>query len=245
MHPSDAVGFVLGFLLTPFAALGSKVRKARVFHPDGTVYRAKVSVVAYEAPFEEVGRRLEGGALVRLSTAWWRGGKEWIDVLGCAVRFCDAGRLSPRAEKGDQDLLFATVRSALTLPFAPITTHQHDFLDNLYFAVGHFEVKGVGKIELRLSTRGSRGEGSTRTERLRSAVERGEAVFRLEGRKPGGPWTPLVAVELESPIDIDQNALRFSPFRTGRGVVPRGTLQALRIAPYWISQKMRPEVEMA
>jgi hypothetical protein len=73
-----------------------------MFHPDGAVYRARVEAVP--GPFSMLAQRLEGPALARLSTAWWRGGKEWLDALGIAVRLGrDPGT---EARPGDQDLLF-------------------------------------------------------------------------------------------------------------------------------------------
>jgi len=44
-------------------------------------------------------------------------------------------------------------------------------------------------------------------------------------------------------VNIDQAALRFSPFRTGRGIVPRGLIHASRIVPYPASQLARPGKE--
>src|SRR6202162_1228407 len=55
-----------------------------MFHPEGSVYRARVEAVP--GPFSMLAQRLEGPALARPSTAWWRGGKEWLDALGIAVR---------------------------------------------------------------------------------------------------------------------------------------------------------------
>ncbi|MEO8183439.1 MAG: hypothetical protein ABI895_31785 [Deltaproteobacteria bacterium] len=41
-------------------------------------------------------------------------------------------------------------------------------------------------------------------------------------------------------LDLDQEALRFDPFRAGRGVTPVGFVHALRRATYLASQRARP-----
>ncbi|WNG61139.1 hypothetical protein F0U59_45340 [Archangium gephyra] len=46
--------------------------------------------------------RLAGPAIVRLSTASWRGGREWPDILGASVRFRRDTRLTEEASPGDQ-----------------------------------------------------------------------------------------------------------------------------------------------
>ena len=100
------------------------------------MYSGRVEALA--GPYPGLARRLEGAALIRLSTAWWRGGKEWIDALGLAMRL---GREpSVEAHEGDQDLLFATIRRPWTTLLAPLTTEQHDFLANDYYAVSPFDV---------------------------------------------------------------------------------------------------------
>src|SRR4051812_39945970 len=107
MGAREVVGRVIGVLAAPFAAMGSFLRGARIFHPDGVLYRAEVRAVAATA----LARSLEGPALVRLSGALWREkpGSEPPDILGVAVR------LQP-GEQTAQDLLFATFRTALALP---------------------------------------------------------------------------------------------------------------------------------
>src|SRR5581483_3247415 len=136
MDRAERAGVWAGWLLAPLTGTLSLLRRARMFHPEGAVYRARVETVP--GPYAMLGRRLEGPALARLSTAWWRSGKEWLDALGIAIR---VGR-DPGAEakRGDQDLLFATIRSPWTTPFAPLTTEQHDFLANDYYGVSPFEV---------------------------------------------------------------------------------------------------------
>ena len=207
-----------------------------MFHPEGVVYRAGVEAIP--GRFPGFSRRLEGSALLRLSTAWWRGGTEWMDALGIALRLGKDPGVSARP--GDQDLLFATIRSPWTTPFAPLTTEQHDFLANDYYAVSPFDVAGVGRAKLRLvSSRPRRLRSRKREQRLAEAVERAEAWLRLE-MKAGAAWEPVAHIVLEERIEVDQQRLRFSPFRDGKGITPRGFVHGLRRATYLLSQAARP-----
>jgi hypothetical protein len=207
-----------------------------MFHPEGAVYRARVE--ALPGPFPDLVRRLEGPGLARLSTAWWRGGKEWTDALGIGLRLGRDPGAEPRS--GDQDLLFATIRHPWTTPFAPLTTEQHDFLANDYYAVSPFEVAGVGRAKLRLvSSRPRKLASATRSARLSEAVERSEAWLRLEIQRER-EWQPLVRIVLTERAQVDQERLRFSPFRDGKGISPRGFVHGLRRATYLMSQIARP-----
>lgn len=215
----------------PAAGLIALLRRARVFHPSGVVYWA--SVRRRPGPTSVVADRLPDWALVRLSGALWKGPRELPDVLGCAVRF---GSEAPAA--GDQDLLFATARTAFSLPLALLSTRQHDYLDNDYFAIAPFDIAGVGESFLRLRARRVAAvEGADRDERLATRVARGEASLSLEIRlTEGGPWVEMVELHLERPASVDQEKLRFSPFRAGAGITPRGFLHSMRRVPYWLGQ---------
>ena len=214
----------------------SLLRRARMFHPEGAVYRAEI--VALPGPVPGLGRRLEGRALARFSTALWRGGSEWMDALGVALRLGTEPSATPRA--GDQDLLFATIQHPWTMPVAPLTTEQHDFLANDYFAVAPFDVAGVGRGKLRLvAGRPRRLQARDRGQRLDEAVARGEASLRLEVRA-ARRWEPVAEVRILERAEIDQEALRFSPFRDGKGLTPRGFVHGLRRATYLFSQLARP-----
>lgn len=232
------MGRAAGWLLAPLTGALSLLRRARMFHPEGAVYRAEVS--ALHGPYPGLARRLEGAALARFSTAWWRGGREWMDALGVALRLGADPGVTPR--QGDQDLLFATIQHPWTTPFAPLTTEQHDFLANDYFAVSPFDVAGVGRAKLRLvASRPRRLRAAERSARLDEAVARGEAVLQFEIRLVGRQqWDPVAQVRLMRRIQVDQEALRFSPFRSGKGLSPRGFVHGLRRATYLLSQMVRP-----
>ncbi len=243
--PAELVGLLLGGLLAPVTGLTSFFRRARTFHPEGQVFRARVEAAVSSGPLAPVAARLEGDALVRLSTALWRGGREWVDALGLAIRFRRSPQVSPDAAPDDQDLLFATIRSPWTTLIAPLSTEPHDFLSNDYYAVSPFAVVGLdflGKVKWRLVSAGPSFGNGNRAERLASAVEAGTAVFQLEARGLGlrHRWHKVATVRLKEAVAIDQAALRFSPFRTGRGIEPRGFIHALRHATYAASQSLRP-----
>jgi hypothetical protein len=237
-RPASWSGLVAGVVLAPITALVSWLRRARMFHPDGAVYRATVEV-AESAPrdLRMVGHRLAGQVLVRLSGAWWRAPREWPDVLGMAVRW---------APPDTQDLLLATIRFPLTTPLAPLATNVRSFLWNHYHAVSPFLVAPVGRVKLRMrSPRIRNGRGVSRMAHLAREVDAGRATWTLEARRLGPPfylrrWEPVARLTLQRRVTIDEAALRFSPFITGRGLRPIGFVHGLRAATYAASQRARP-----
>ncbi len=237
---ADTVGLALGTLLSPITGAISRLRQARMFHPEGIVYEGRVEPIATSADLARVGDRLRGDVLVRLSSAWWKNEREWPDVLGLAMRFRD-----------EQDLLFATVRFPWTTPFAPLATNIRSFLFNHFHAVSPFVVEGLsGRVKLRLrSPRDPNRSGLPRRTHLALAVVEGRAAYVLEARRLERPlhsrsWEPIARVVLEHPIDVDQSALRFSPFLDGLGLSPVGLVHALRIATYASSQANRPPASL-
>ncbi|MEZ4302701.1 MAG: hypothetical protein R3B70_47700 [Polyangiaceae bacterium] len=244
MRILELLGFAGGALFAPIAAAGSFLRQARVFHPDGVVYRAVVTVDAQDGPAKEVAARLAGPALVRLSSALWKtsGGRaRRPDLLGLAIRFRHDPTVSVIAEQGDQDLLFATMRSLLTFIPALFTTNVHSFLADDYYAVGLFDAAELGEVKWRLITPRIPGGEISRVEALEQAVLSGVAIFELQARdaRAFAEYQPVARIRLVERVDVDQSALRFSPFRSGRGIVPRGFVNALRIVPYPASQLAR------
>lgn len=240
----ELLGFAGGFVLAPFIAAGSYLRCARVLHPDGIVYRAEVTVDARAGAARAVAERLAGPALVRLSSALFRrteGRATRPDLLGVAIRFKDDPAVSVVPELGDQDILFATLRSVLTLLPALLTTRTSSFLLDDYYAMGVFDAAELGRVRLRLVSPDIPSGELSREEALEQAVRAGRAVFELEARpaRCGSRYQPIAQIRLLEQVHVDQAALRFSPFRTGRRIVPRGFLHALRILPYPASQLAR------
>lgn len=246
-----SVGLLLGAVLAPVTGLVSWVRQSRMFHPHGLLFEAEVDVVARDEPELAVARRLAGPALVRFSSAWWKRG-DWPDVLGCAVRFSELPlRVAPHA--GDQDLLFATIRRPWTLPFAPLATDVRDFLANEYYAVSPFEVAGLGRVEWRLriepgSETARDPDAPNRASRLERSVARGRVLLSLEYAPYRPPqrfrdtrsFRPVVRIRVIRALELDQEALRYDPFRAGRGILPVGVVQWLRRLTYASSQRARP-----
>jgi hypothetical protein len=239
---AEQCGLLGGKLLAPLTAAVSSARRARTFHPDGVVYAASVTSCCREPRLTALAERLSGRALVRFSSALWRGAHEWPDVLGAAIRFL------PREDEvsSDQDLLLATIRFPWTMPFAPLATNFRSFLWNHYHAVSPFQVAGVGPLKLRLrSPRVHNRSERSRAEHLERSAADGRATFELQARLLDVPplarrWIDLARLALEVPLQIDQAALRFSPFRCGRGLEPIGFVHALRAAAYAASQDARP-----
>lgn len=194
-------------------------------------------------PQKQFAQSLAGQALVRFSTALWRGGREWIDALGCALRLDWHPSDGTTVFERHQDLLFATIRLPITTPFAPLTTHQHDFLSNNYFAVSPFETP-LGKIKFRLVPLTRAGsQNLDRGEKLRALVDRGDARMGLEIRDASlrSKWVRLAELKLVREVKIDQEALRFSPFQAGLGIRPAGFVHYLRPGTYKGSQAARPK----
>lgn len=238
----ERLGVAIGRAWAPLIAAIARARHARTFHPDGDVAIGRVNAFD-EGRYAQLGQRLQGAALVRCSGALRRRGHDAFDVLGIALRFRapggDPNDVTPR--EGDQDLLMATILSPFTMASSPFTTRTSDFLANRFYAVSPFAVEGVGRTKFRLSPLSPpRAMGSTRAERLANAIAAGEARWLLEARPVFRfPWKPVATLTLAALADVDQVKLRFDPFRSGRGIVPRGLVHAIRPAAYRASQAQR------
>jgi hypothetical protein len=245
MAQKTVAGWLAGLALAPLTGGVSALRRSRMFHPRGVLYRAEVEPAPGNAALESLALALAGPALVRWSSAWWKRG-EHTDVLGCAIRF-GSDPLHAVAQPGDQDLLLATIRRPWSMPFAPWTTNFHDFLANHYYGVSPFRV-GTRRIEWRLAPEQEAPPGPNRNERLELAVRAGHASLRLELADYSGPLFPplgesfrsVVRLHLREPVELDQEALRFDPFRAGRGITPVGFVHFMRKATYLASQRARP-----
>jgi hypothetical protein len=234
-----ALAALLDRLLAPATAAGTTARGARLFHPSGAVVRGQATAIASEPALLAVAERLAGPVIIRFSGGWWKD-REWPDLLGAAVRFTDNPD-SPNAAAGDQDLLLITTRRFWQLPIAPLTTHQHDYLDNDYFGAAAFVVEGVGEAEVRLVRRArpEHDDGGDRNRRLVEEAETGAVVLQLDVRPRHGAWLPVVEIRLDGGSRLDQDRLRFSAFRAGRGIAPTGFVQRLRKRTYAWSQAAR------
>lgn len=247
MASGEITGRIAGLALSPFTGLISAARHSRMFHPTGLLCAATAEPATTQGLTGEVAARLAGLTLVRWSSAWWKTG-EWADVLGCALRFTRAP-LEADPKPSDQDLLLATIQRPWTMPFAPLTTREHDFFANAYYGVSPFDVPPLGRIEWRLTPEaGPLLTHGSREERLAYRIESNSARLLLEWAPYPGPLTrpidarfePLLGIRLTGFAELDQRRLRFDPFRAGRGVEPVGFVHNLRRAAYWTSQRARP-----
>lgn len=234
---AERLGDVLGLALAPLAAGLSLLRDARGFHPRGAVYHGEITSIAHGS-LVPLGERLIGPALLRFSGGLWKS-QQLPDMLGLAIRLRTRHDDSPNPDENDQDLLFATAPSMLLLPAALLTTDITDYLANDYYAIAPFDIAGLGLSELRIVAPRPISSGTTRERKLAAAIREDGAVLRIELRRARSrDWEPLALLTITPParLAIDERALRFSPFRDGRGLVPRGFVHALRRGVYAGSQ---------
>jgi hypothetical protein len=241
--PRSWLGFVAGAGLAPLTALGSYLRDARLFHPNGVVLQGSCRpAVDVDPNLRPVAERLAGSVFVRFSGGWWKT-REWPDVLGCALRFSAYDTLGRGPAADDQDLLLATIRNPLTTLLAPLSTRVSDFLLNDYFGVSPFRVEPLGRVMLRLSPLRAAPAAETRAERLRRALDHGPIALELQLRpaRLGGRYRALAQIELTALCDHDPGTLHFDPFASGRGLVPVGIVHGMRALSYAASRRARAE----
>jgi hypothetical protein len=242
---SEVLGLWAGSMLAPLVTVGSLLRQARVFHPRGIYFQAKVEPADNVDPqFDKLVEGLsKGDALMRLSAGMSKMRRGVLpDVLGIAVRFNTAANADFEVQKGTQDLLMATSRSALLLPISALRTNRGDFLANLYHGMGCFELAEQTGMRLRLTPlRQSGGSGKDRYEMIREAVATDEVAFLLETSMASEPdqWYPLVRIRLLAEVKVDDREMSFWPFNNGQGIRPQGFIQFMRPVPYLSSQWAR------
>ena len=237
----ETVGDAIGRIWSPVISAISTLRQARTFHPTGHTFAGRIEPIV-GGNFDALGARLDGRVLVRVSGALSKREREWFDVLGLGMRI-RPGRgvaITESAVPGDQDLLFATIRSPLTMALSPFTTDASNFLQP-YWAVSPFAAPPVGRIELRLRPIGHAAIGGSRIDRLREAVRRNDAGWWVDARRTLTlDWHPVAVVHLERETHLDQDALAFDPFRAGGEITPVGLVHAIRRAAYAASRDGRP-----
>jgi hypothetical protein len=242
---SEVLGLWAGGMLAPLVAVGSLVRQARIFHPRGIYFQAKVEpAMDVDPQYASLAEGLsKGDALMRLSAGMSKMRRSLLpDVLGIAVRFNTAANDEFAVGKGTQDLLLATSRSLLMLPLAALQTNKCDFLDNLYYGMGSFEIAEQTGMCLRLTPlRQSGSTGEDRYEMIREMVATDEVAFVLETASRSEPdqWYPLVRIRLLNEVKIDDRKMSFWPFNSGQDIRPQGFTQFMRPVPYLSSQWAR------
>jgi hypothetical protein len=226
----ERLGERIGAIWAPAIDRIARARHARMFHPEGIVTGGVIEPVAGD----RLGARFSGPTIARWSGALWKRA-EAFDVLGVALRIRRHDRaLDAIAADDDQDLLFATIRSPFTIPLSPLTTRSHDFLANRYYAVSPFEIEPLEHIKLRLTPVDPPTDtAGPREVRLEAALAAGRADLWLEIRPTFMlGYRRIARVRLDRVLSLDQEALRFDPFRDGRGIVPSGLIHAIRRRAY-------------
>jgi len=252
-EPAAAAG-VIGDVLAPAFAAGTKAREARFFHPSGEVFHAKVES-EQPSKFRETADGLAGAALIRLGTGFLKAG-EWDLSLGMAIRFYDpaAGGPSPTPRANDFDLLVVSWAERFNhlLWRTPFKSNTKDFFDNEYFPAIPYRLEGE-EVWLRIVPADIEPQGPNRMGKLLAAVESGQAVFYLEVqgeperyktrrgmRSKRRVWTRLAKISLEEHLpEFDQDALHYSPGMAGRGFEPTGWVTRIRRPIYRESQDVR------
>jgi hypothetical protein len=226
--------------------VGSTLRSARIFHPDGIASRVRVTIrpTAEDADASELGVGLldrpgsyEG--VVRFS----RGAslpEPLPDVLGLAVRICDA-----HGPGGHQDIL---VGSSLELPVGrqlllPTIGFRGTTLSSvLPYRLGSDTSIGRGTFWLGARVSDPSGAPLVRLSTLRAAIDADEVSLTLRYASRFGAWRTFADVDIGEPLsDEESDALTFNvDDNTGGGIEPSGFFQALRRHAYAASQAARP-----
>lgn len=208
----DATGELLGELLAPAFKQTSAARKARTFHPDGSVWAAEVVSLAPSAPWREAAARFEGAAIVRMGAGLFKHGQleSLPDLLSLAIRFkarpAPGQPLVHAAAPGDQDLFVTAETDRFSDFFNPLVplafAEEHEYFANTYHPAQKFLLEGTGQrvwvrlvpVSLRELGPGDERTPAAREARLRKAVADGAARFRLEVQEEASAlrrWTGL------------------------------------------------------
>ncbi len=216
-----------------FGAL-TKARGARVFHPDGSGYRAEVSITPAGrptgAPFLDRQGLFE--AAVRFSRG--AGTPDPVpDVLGLAIKVFDA-----HGPGRDQDFLLV---SSVALPGARhLLVPATGFLGRPFSSVLPYLVGRRIRLFGAAPISGPWHDGGTALAEVHAAARSGELRFELRMAGELGAWHPIGELRVGDALDdAEADALRFNPWHTGRGITPLGILQALRRSAYLGSQRRR------
>lgn len=220
--------------------VGSSIRGARVFHPEGIAQRVTVTIrpTSEEPDADELGVALldrpgtyEG--FVRFS----RGAslpEPLPDVLGLAVRICDA-----HGPGADQDIL---VGSSLDLPVGrQLLLPTIGFRGTTLSSVLPYRLGQGGIFWLGARVCDPAGAPLVRLSGLRQAIDAGEATLTLRYARRFGGWRNFADVTFNGDLSQeDSDALAFNvDENTGGGIEPAGFFQALRRHAYAASQAAR------
>lgn len=225
--------FVLGVMIGVLAAIViffmAFKRRARAFHAQGTMCRAELTALD-----DVVGPVLAGSARVRLSSASHDENSPEPSILGLAIKL-----------GSDQDLPLASFESFIKASEATRATDVADYLGNQFASVTPWHVRGLGIVWLRAIPDPAAKVPKTgnRVERLAADIAARRAVFTLEARDAPGPQGALrvriAELRIVEKLPADDPSFRISLLRTGRGLVPTGLRNGIRVVDYPVSQLAR------
>lgn len=256
--PRLAARIAAGF----FGFVSGVVRNSRTFHPDGRVFRGSIRPLqTADASYARAAEGLAGSVLMRIGMGLMKkGSPRWLadripDAPSIAVRIASSPDEitldGPSAECLDLlctsggDRLWKLILNLSTGGFM-FGLHKFDYFKNLYHTSVPYRIDdGKRDLWIRLvpdmETPGLPKDGPARENGLTTAVAR-QAVLRLEVQPIGDsrqPFVPIAEIRFEEEIEIDQEALHFSPF-TARGFEPHGLLTEVRKSVYPASAGDRP-----
>lgn len=229
-RPAEAVaGLAFGAL--------SRLRGARIFHPDGVGYTGVLQVEEERTDYPGVAlleRPGEHRALLRFSRA--AGLPEPLpDALGIAIRLLDV-----HGPSRHQDFLLVTSADGLLLHHLLLPSIRgffgQSFSSLLLYRIG-------GKLRLVGATpaaRPAQREARGSLAELTTLADRGDLGFDLSLAPLTGRWRSVAHLRVDDRLPDDTTErLAFTPWNTGGGIEPAGPLMGIRLAAYRASQRGR------
>lgn len=202
-------------------------RRARALHPAGAAFEAVLALDGPDAArvpeLGPPGSRRAG--VVRYS----RGGglpEGWPDIHGVALRL-----RSQRGDQDDQDLLLSG--SARSVPGRRLLVPTRSFGDLWTSSLTTFRAGGRRVVWAAHLLTGGR---HPTVEALRRDPTQAPPIALLVA-VPRGRWERVGTVEPGAPVSPEaEDALAFSPWQDGDGIVPLGLLNLVRDTPYRASR---------
>lgn len=233
--PSDTPSPVAAAAGLTFGAL-SKVRGARIFHPEGVAYTGALRVRAGHPEYRGVALLEAPGeypAIFRFS----RGAglpQPLPDVLGVAVRLPDV-----YGDGRHQDFLLATGAGPPGLRHL-LLPGVGGFFAQAFSSILLYRVGGQVRVVGALPTGRRPPGGGGALPQLVQAARTGDLRFQLALASPAGRWAPIGDLEVGRRLpDSESEQLAFTPWNTGGGIRPSGPFMGLRRAAYRSSQRAR------
>lgn len=217
-----------GTALGAVFAAGAAVRRGKVLHPDGAVFEARL-VVPGAAPAPAGAELLATPGEHRGFVRFSRGiglPRPLPDLLGLALRVLDA-----YGPEDHQDLLLtsSSARRIVHHGFLP----ARDVQDRPYSSALPFRAGGerflIGALPCADSPR---PPGATELDRARAAARTGRLRFELAVARPGRRFEPVADLHVGAPLPAEYDAVAFDPWRTGGGLEPAGSINAMRRRVY-------------